>query len=118
MVPASALRRFLALAALLAVVGGVVGLHDGAAAHEAHWEAAFAACDLDHGRATHVESARRVEPHDCAACIHRLHSRGGAPEALVSAALAAGGPALPAAGVAAPPFPPLSRSPSRGPPLA
>lgn len=118
--PASLLRRLLALAALLAVGGGVVGVHGGDAAHEAgapHGEAVFA-CDLEHGRATHVESARELEPHDCAACLHRLHSRGGAPDAAASATLAGAGATLPAADPAAAPFPPLSRAPSRGPPLA
>ena len=118
--PASLLRRVLALAALLAVGGGVVGVHGGDAAHEAgvpHGETVFA-CDLEHGRATHVESARQLEPHDCAACLHRLHSRGGAPDATASGPLAAGGAAPPTGEPATAPFPPLSRAPSRGPPLA
>lgn len=112
------LRSFVASAAVLAVSGGAVGVHGGAAAHQAaaQQETVFA-CDADHGRATHVESARRVERHDCAACLHRLHSRGGALGAVACATLAAAVGSLPAIASAAPPFPPLAHAPSRGPPL-
>jgi hypothetical protein len=111
-------RRLVALAALLAVGGGVLAAHDGATAHDpgSGREPVFA-CDLDHGRATHVESAREVERHDCAACVHRLHSRGGAPLAVAAFALVARGGLPSAAAPAAAPFPPLAQAPSRGPPL-
>lgn len=119
------LRRLVALAAVLVVAGGAVGVHDGAvevhggaAAHvaAAQQETAFA-CDADHGRTTHVESARKVERHDCAACLHRLHSRGGALGAVACATLATAADSLPAIASAAAPFPPLAHAPSRGPPL-
>jgi hypothetical protein len=117
MVP-HALRRLVALAALAALCGGFAGLHDGAAAHPAgdHGQPVFA-CDVEHGRATHVESARELEPHDCAACLHRLHSRGGAPAGGASVGLAAVERLLGAPDPAAAPCPRLSRAPSRGPPL-
>jgi hypothetical protein len=111
-------RRLVALAAVLAAFAGAVEMHGGAAAHDAaaHQPTVFA-CDADHGRATHVEAARRVEPHDCAACLHRLHSRGGAPGTAPATALAAAGAAPPDTAPAAKPFPPLAQAPSRGPPL-
>jgi hypothetical protein len=111
-------RRLVALAALVALCGGFAGVHDGAAAHSAgeHGQTVYA-CDLEHGRATHVESARELEPHDCAACLHRLHSRGGAPDGGAVVGLAAADRLAVAPEPAAAPFPPLSRAPSRGPPL-
>lgn len=78
----------------------------------------MSACATGHARSAHVESARKVEPHDCAACILRLHSRGGAAGTVAQATLAAvvGAPA--AVPPAAAPFQPLAQAPSRGPPLA
>lgn len=118
MTPPRPLRRLVALAALVALCGGFAGVHDGAAVHSAggHGQPVYA-CDLEHGRATHVESARELEPHDCAACLHRLHSRGGAPAGVAAIGLAAVDRLAGAPEPAAPLFPPLSRAPSRGPPL-
>lgn len=113
------LRRLVALGALLAAFGGVVELHGGGVAHPAAADqATVLACDAEHGPAAHVEAARKVERHDCAACLHRLHSRGGAAGTATHATLADAGGAAPAAAPAAEPFPPLAQAPSRGPPLA
>lgn len=119
------LRSFVASAAVLAVAGSAVGVHEGAvevhggaAAHQAGaQQETVSSCAADHGRATHVESARRVDRHDCAACLHRLQSRGGALGAVACATLAPAAGSLPAIASAAPPFPPLAHAPSRGPPL-
>ncbi|HEX6202307.1 MAG TPA: hypothetical protein VF100_04825 [Thermoanaerobaculia bacterium] len=116
--PAAA-QRAVALAALLAMAAGAVELHGADARHRRVGpDGPVFACDLDHGRATHVEAAREVERHECAACLHRLHGRSGAARAFVVAGLAAGGDALPPPLPAAAPFPPLAAAPSRGPPLA
>lgn len=116
----AAARRALALAVLLAMAAGAVELHDADRWHQGGREpdGPVFACDLDHGRATHVEAAREVERHECAACLHRLHSRGGAARGAVVVGLAADSGLSPLTAPAAPPFPPLAAAPSRGPPLA
>lgn len=117
--PLAAARRAAALAVLLALAGGVVELHGADRWHQGRApEGPVFACDLEHGRATHVEAARELERHECAACLHRLHSRGGAAGAVASTGLVAAGRLAVAPQPAAAPFPPLSRAPSRGPPRA
>ncbi|HEX2165062.1 MAG TPA: hypothetical protein VHM02_14055 [Thermoanaerobaculia bacterium] len=117
--PVHPLRRLTALAALALAWTGVVELHGGDAGHlgAADAGAEVYACDAGHGPALHVEAARAVEPHDCAACLHRLHVRGGTPAAAALAAPAIAGDALFAPRTGDAPVPPLSRAPSRGPPL-
>ena len=116
---AAAARRALAFTVLLAVGAGAVEIHGADGRHQREGpEEVVLACSGDHGPATHVEAARTVERHECAACLHRLLGRGAAPHAVAAVAPAAGDEPLSPAAPAASPLPPLDRAPSRGPPLA
>jgi hypothetical protein len=115
---------------VLALLGGSLELHRDAAGHLAFPAPAAAtvaagagddtvyACPAEHGAASHFERARPVERHDCAACLHRLQTRGGELSAFaVVAADACAGHAR--AGLTpGPAAPVLDRAPSRGPPAA
>jgi hypothetical protein len=109
-----------ALVVLALLAPGLIEVHPAAAGHAAigSGDEKVSACATGHRRSAHVESARTVEPHDCAACLHRLHSRGGGAGVVGPATLAAAGGAPPGLPPAAAPFPPLAQAPSRGPPLA
>ena len=109
-----------ALVVLALLAPGLIELHPAPAGHAAigSGDEQVSACATGHARSAHVEGAREVEPHDCAACLHRLHSRGGAAGAAVLAGIAAGAGAPSAVTQPAAPFPPLAQAPSRGPPLA
>lgn len=115
---------------MLALLGGSLELHRDAASHlpfpapAAATVAADAgdgtvyACPAEHGPASHFERARPVERHDCAACLHRLQTRGGELSAFAVAAVDAGAGHAWAGFTPGPAAPVLDRAPSRGPPIA
>ena len=129
--PARAAVLAVAWLCVLSLASGSLELHRDAAAHLAVATpggppaGAFGAgdetvfvCPDEHGAASHVERARPVERHDCAACLHRLQSRGGELRAAAAAVADAASGLAGAERCAAPSAPVLSRAPSRGPPAA
>lgn len=111
---------------VLALLGGTVELHSDAAGHGignralagAHAGEAVYLCAEDHAPGAHVEQARTVDRHDCAACLHRLQVPGGDTSDFVLHGEGGPGVAPPVERSSAIRAPVLERSPSRGPPVA
>lgn len=126
----STLRVGLLWLLVVAMVAGSVDLHSLVGDHrETGLANAFLAevaggsgsvfvCPTGHTPAAHVEAPRLAETHRCAACLHRLQTRGGE---IAAAALPGAKPGAAARWAttfvaAASPF--LKHAPSRGPPAA
>ncbi len=127
--PSRALAAALALLCAAALLGGSLELHgnggghfvqgQGAGLSAAHGDGGTVfACAPGHGPSSHVERARPVERHACAACLHRVQSRSGGLSTLAVARVEADAGAAWAPRPARVTAPVLGSAPSRGPPAA